>query len=404
MTLAHTAHSTPPAATAPPALPASLRALTKPERWATNTTWLPAVGTASACLLWASNVYLASAHSHLGLLVCNLAIYGAARGVETRMSDKRPMLGTPRHVSRWAIPAAFIPAVALSSLSMTAAVAVIVVVAVASVIWDWSPWLVRAAQDGQAAAGWNTGLNNRTPFAQLTSSDTKGLTRAHNPQQWEEYSVELADQLDTLSGQWETTGPRVYADALAVGPGGVVGVFSADLDGVEVRHADVDADEDTIAAAQTALREVTGLPVYGSVAWNAKYDSENPDHSPHLLEQVNMHIVQNASQQASEFVDGQGNDLGFYIPAAAPKAMAYLASLVGMPAGQHPVAIVVAHGAFMDKPWGRVHVRDAAGVWSGTVIVCHPRYVADCIQSLPGAFASPQQVAGAQTAIELRTR
>lgn len=392
---------TPSASPVPLPTPATKwRETTRPEYLSHRAPWLPAAGKVALAGLWGVSIYTLVSQGHVAGLVSGVVILAAARAAEAKLAEKHTMFGNPRSIQWWTTPASMLVALPLMSVSLPAAIVLMAVVAIAAVAWDWSPWVGNQVRQAQADAGWAGALTTIPAYSDHDAVGQSNLTAATNPDRWEAYQYDLAEQLNQLPPSWECSCDRLDADMLAVGPSGVVGIYSVDFDGLEAHFLQSPVDEDFLMQAQAAIRERPGFPIKDSAAWERMMRDNNQN----AVEDTNPVILNQATHLSGEFMDGTRRDFGQHVPVWPVRNMSYLATKVGMGADQAPVTVVVAHGVNMDKPWGRVHVRDEGGLYGGTVVLCHPRYVGECLASLPGVFASDKQIAGAQTAVDLRTR
>lgn len=318
-----------------------------------------------------------------------------------KATDRLDLWGRPRRLHEWVIPAATIIG-APWSLWLLPPLA-----GAAAALWSWSPWLGRFAASSSAAVGWSPYKAAIRPEVTSIAGDTYGMTRFTEPEEFDYYQVSLRTQLEQLPDTWEVTYDRVDADALVVGPGGVIALFSVSCDGLTASYRLVD-DPEAEAIAQrgaVALREFGSTLVAGSVAGQVINLPANA-HLPReaVIEAAHIEQLRAVNELESEFVDAEGDDFGWHLPPAPVQQAEYLATVLRMPADSAPTPILIGHDVEMDAPWGRVHVFDDDRGWLGWAILCHPSRVRECIEAQPGAFESEEQVAAAQHAVDLRTR
>lgn len=379
-----------------------LRHATAPELWkGRNGSMAGRAATLGTVVLWVlATIVLVSTGSWFGLAI-GVVVYAASRLVQERFTENVPLLGFPVKALSWLVPLSLlIPQLLVlpEPVGVVTAGKWSIIACAVVLLFEFSPWMRRYVRHAQVSVGWSAAVDNRLKYTWLTGQEYEAMSSYGSRERWERYQPELKAQLAGLPEDWELFYGRNAADVIAVGPGGVVAVYSADFDGMFASSRDVVVDNDLVAAASVAVREAPGRPVFGSPAWYAFKQDRTLD-----IEAFNAQLLVDAYAQESGLVDGHGDDFGFYTPTLPSKTSSTLASRLGMSAQYSPVTVIVAHGLQMDTPWARVQVRDQAG-WFGDAIVCHPRYVAECIKALPGVFGSRQHVADAQTAVDLRIR
>ena len=335
------------------------------------------------------------------VLVIGVVVYTASRKVRERLMATSPLLGIPTNGVSWLVPLSLLIPQLFSlpnSVEIGTASLWVAVACALMLLLEFSPWMKRFARHAKVSLGWSAALYNHVVSPSFIPQEYEAMSFHTSRERWERYQPELEQQLAGLPADWELFCGRNAADVIAVGSGGVVGIYSADFDGLIARSRGVVVNDQLISEASVALREESGYPVFGSQAWYAS------DYDPTIdIEFFNMQILGDAFAQESSLVDGEGTDFGFQTPTLPSKVSLTLASRLGMSADYSPVTVIVAHGLQMDTPWARVQVRDQVN-WLGDAIICHPRYVADCVAALPGVFGSKQQIADAQAVVDLCTR
>lgn len=332
----------------------------------------------------------------------SVLIAGAASlWLAEKATDRLDLWARPRRFHEWAIPAVTIIGAPWALWFLP------VVAGGTAVLWSWSPWLGRFAAASSAAVGWSPFKAARRPEVASIAGDTYGMTRFTEPEEYDYYQVSLREQLEQLPDTWEVTFDRLDADALVVGPGGVIALFSVSCEGLTATYRPGDSleAEETAQRGAVALREFGSSLVAGSVASQVIELPANA-HLPRneVIEAVHIGELRAANELESDFVDDGGEDFGWNLPPAPVQQAEYLANLLRMPADSAPTPILIAHDVEMDVQWGRVHVFDADRGWLGWAILCHPSCVRECIEAQPGAFESLFQVEAAQHAVELHTR
>lgn len=380
-----------------------LRQATKPENWDSRSSVVrPALKLLEVVLWVVAIVVLLQAGLWLSVVV-GLWLKFATFKARERLLKANSVFGVPPMAVQWLIPFSLLLPQILALPGQGTGNLGTSLFAVAgcgfTLLLESAPWFKRLVRHAQVSLGWSASLNNHTVDNEVYASELDQLTHRNSPERWEKYQSELEEQLTSLSGDWELIYGRNEADVLAVGSGGVVGIYNADLDGYVATVQEAIVDDDLLEEASVALRETPGYPVFGSRAWY----SQEQDMSVDAVSTINIPLLEEATQQPSELVDGDGVDFGFRVPTLPSKDMVRLSTHLGMSAEHSPVTLIVAHGLQMDTPWARVQVRNGIE-WLGTAVVCHPRYVADCIAALPGMFGSKQQIADAQSVVDLRTR
>lgn len=318
-----------------------------------------------------------------------------------KATDRLDLWARPRRLHEWVIPTATIIGAPWSLWLLPPLFGAV------AVLWSWSPWLGRFAAASSAAVGWSPYKAVTRPQVASIAGDTYGMTRFTEPEEYDYYQVSLRAQLEELPDTWEVTFDRLNADALAVGPGGVIALFSVSCDGLTATYQPVDdlGAEEAAQRGAVALREFGSSLVAGSVASQVIELPANA-HLPRqeVIDAVHIEELRAANELESEFVDADGDDFGWHLPPAPVQQAEYLANLLRMPADSAPVPILIAHDVEMNAQWGRVHVFDSERGWLGWAILCHPSCVRECIEAQPGTFESAAQVEAAQHAVDLHTR
>lgn len=274
------------------------------------------------------------------------------------------------------------------------------------VLWNWSPWLGGFAEHCAALAGWGRQAPSPLAVPDVEPADIDGLTSVDRPDDYPQCHRAVMDQLAELDG-WSVLPRRWSADAVATGPGGVAAIYSVDLPGLQLESIDSPdmGEEEILRRATVSFREETGVLVAGSETTEL-LESPNAERLDvaEIVDRAHHDAVSDAGALVSEFVDADGYDVGIYLPAVPSIESGHISNLVGMGADHQVVTVLVAHDVVMDSRWGRVQVFDSVGTWRGWAVLCHPRHVTECVNALPGVFASHTAVVAAQHAVELRTR
>lgn len=281
-------------------------------------------------------------------------------------------------------------------------------------LWQISPWFVPMVKHGCALAGWNSASALYTRFVKHDheSLSSRLLLCNTDPTAYSEVRSEVQSQLESLQPEWEINDGLGVFTNIVVGSGGVVGVAVADLQDREAVGTGAVLDEQSdidLLKGFTAVREIYGNLVQDSDTFelaktlpdNTMEEHEWRDAS---ISNMQVQLMVNAMLVDSELELTHGERFESLLPSMVVHSANILAAKLGMPGTQAPTILMVAHGLKMDRKWGRVSLHDLNGCWAGSVIVCHPDHVAECLESLPGVFNSFDAVRGAQHATELLLR
>ena len=281
-----------------------------------------------------------------------------------------------------------------------------------SVLWMAAPWFRPLLEESGRSAGWNTYKPWHQWFGEPMDTSDTNLMRVHNRAAQETYLSVLKQDLTVLEPTWEMTFQRYNTDAIAVGPGGVALLFNIDLEGIEVvgqtpDHPD-NADE-VIADAFTVIRELNSRPIVGSKAYELGQSLSGVASIGQLayedaIETIQLKQLSLADDLHDELIIVDGQALGSSLPSRPVMSAVVVADRIGLPADQAPTLVYIAHGLKMDCKWGKVRIPTAYGFGAATAIVCHPRYIAECLDSLPGVFSSQSAVRGAQHVTDIFLR
>lgn len=385
-----------------------LRLATKPGTWQHQLpSWAPSAAKAG-CVAMTAVVGIATFLHQPSLFLAGLASYCLGAWFSTRI---RHLSGSGQ-TYRWAVPVATGLGAVVSPVIGAGALLLPVVAMLGSVLWMAAPWFKPLLEESGRSAGWNTYKPWHQWFGEPMETSDTNLMRVHNRAAQETYLSILQQELTVLEPAWEMTFQRYNTDAIAVGPGGVALLFNVDLEGIEVvgqtpDHPD-NVDE-VITDAFTVIRELNSRPVVGSKAYEVGQSLSGVASNGRLahedaIETMQLEQLALADDLHDELLTVDGHALGPSLPSQPAISAVVVAERIGLPADQAPTLVYIAHGLKMGCKWGRVRIPTSYGFGAATAIVCHPRYIAECLNSLPCVFSSQSAVRGAQHVTDIFLR